>query len=95
MLRCDRIQILHPHCHRSITWHAPVTAWGEGNTSDLRTIRQTGTLKLLGEESPVKGAQPFVDRGSVVGIPEGVAGETVDLRRCVAESHHIVQIKVV
>ena len=50
-LWCDRIQILHPHCHRSITWHAPVTAWGEGNTSDLRAIRQTGTLKLLGRRS--------------------------------------------
>lgn len=37
----------HPHVHGCITWHAQISARRECDRSDLRAVRNAGTLELL------------------------------------------------
>lgn len=50
----------YPHCIACIAWHAPVASRTEGNTAYFRTVRQAGTLELLGEEPSAKCCQPLL-----------------------------------
>ncbi len=48
------LQHILPDPCTCITWHSQISSRRKCHTSDLRSIRQTGTLELLGKKSPVE-----------------------------------------
>ena len=94
-LYLNLLQRFHPYCCACITWHTQVSSWRQCHTTNLRTIRQAGTLELLGEKSAVEGFQPFQDRCLVIGIRKSTAGNTVNFIRLKACPKHVVQIEIV
>ena len=73
------VQFLSPEFHTCITWHTQIASRGNRNASDLRSVRQAGTLKLLCKKSPVESFQPFQNRRIIVNICKCKLCHTVDL----------------
>ena len=51
MFPLQLLQIIHPYIPAGIAWHTQITTRGDRHASDLRAIRQTGTLELLCKEA--------------------------------------------
>ena len=89
------LALLHPQRADGIRRHAPVSARGQRNRTDLRAVRQTRTLKLLDKEPANKRRQPFLNCRIVIDAGERMLCQTIDLLRLHAKSQQIIQIEIV
>ena len=80
------LQIGDPNRRTGVAWHPPVSSRREGDGSYFRSVRQTGTLKLLGEKSPVKLLQPLQNCFIVITSSKRFLRDPVDLGWLVPET---------
>ena len=83
-------QFRKPDRRAGIAGHPKISSRGNGYCSHLRAVRQTGTLELLSEKSPVKGLQPFQDHFFIISSLKGQKRQPIDFRRSEAETQDIV-----
>ena len=88
-------QTAHPKSGAGITGHTQIPSRRYRHRTNFRSIRQTGTLKLLRKETAAECLQPFQNNFIFIFAGKRLLRHTVDLVRCKPESQHIVQIKIV
>jgi len=89
------IQILQPHPSHRIAGHAPVTAWGKAHRADFGAVGKAGAFELLGEETAVEDAEPFLNDDIQVNTFEGTIGHPADFAGLETETEYLVEEKVV
>src|SRR5699024_1830725 len=90
LLLLDLFQFLHPDPHTGVAWHPEISPWRYGYTSHLRSVGKTGTLKLLGKKSGIKGLQPFQDHFRLIDSCKSRLCHTVNLARSEMKTKHLI-----
>ena len=94
MFPLQLLQIIHPYIPAGIAWHTQITTRGDRHASDLRAIRQTGTLELLCKEAAVERGQPFQDYLRIVDASKSITGHTINFGWRIAEAHYVIQEEI-
>ena len=84
------LDLIQPDASAGIGRHTQISPWGNCNATHFRAIRQTGSFKLLGKISPVKGLQPLQYHFIRIFPSEGLSGNTIYFGRFKALTKHIV-----
>ena len=93
-LNIQAVYFCHPGCDGGVRWHGEVATRGDSNGSDFWSVRETGTFKLLGEESVVEFFEPLKDGGVIIFSRKGLLCNTVNLGWRETVAKHIVYEEV-
>ena len=84
-------QIVLPELCTGIAWHPQISARRNRNRTNLRAIRKTGALELLGKEPAHEVFLPLKNRLAVVDTRKGLLCNPEDLPRTIAAAEHVIE----
>ena len=88
------LRFFQPDRCTGITRHSQIPSWRQRNRTHLRSVRKTGSLKLLREKPSAECLKPLLNRCSIILAIECLKRQPVNFLRSISKTQHVIQIQI-